>query len=409
MGVDLKAARKISFYGHFGTLNTGNESTLLATLLRLRALFPVAEFSCICSNPEAVAASYGIKAVPISDRAARIWDRRTPLSARVIQFPVALGKEVGEYVRAFRALRETDTFIVPGTGLLTDAYGLSGWGPYSLFKWTLVARLRRCRVVLLSVGAGPIYSSRGRLLVRSVLAIANYRSYRDTSSLEYVESIGFGVDGDRIYPDLAFSLPPTVTPTSHDKPAKRRVVGLGLMVYDGKLDAARPAGEIYEAYLDALSVFVDWLLANNYDVRLLLGDGDTPVIEDFRAALRARAGTYDEERVIEEPVDSVSQILAQLAASDFVVATRFHNVLLALLLGRPVIAISFHHKSSSLMSHMGLSEYCQDIRRLDSRRLIEQFQTLERNRVPVEHAIGEKVEESRRALEEQYDLLFAHG
>ena len=31
---------KISFFGHFGTLNTGNESTLIAILTRLRAIFP---------------------------------------------------------------------------------------------------------------------------------------------------------------------------------------------------------------------------------------------------------------------------------------------------------------------------------------------------------------------------------
>ena len=41
--------------------------------------------------------------------------------------------------------------IVPGTGLLTDAYGLGGWGPYSLFKWSLAAKLRGCRVLFVSV------------------------------------------------------------------------------------------------------------------------------------------------------------------------------------------------------------------------------------------------------------------
>ena len=60
-------------------------------------------------------------------------------------------------------------------------------------------------------------------------------------------------------------------------------------------------------------------------------------------------------------------------------ATRFHNVLLALLLNKPTIAISFHHKCTSLMSQMGLSEYCQDINRLDSGTLIAQFSHLQQN------------------------------
>ena len=69
---------------------------------------------------------------------------------------VGVGAELRQYVRAFRELKGTDMVIVPGTGLLTDAFGLSDWGPYSVFKWVLMAKLRRCRVLFVSVGAGPI-------------------------------------------------------------------------------------------------------------------------------------------------------------------------------------------------------------------------------------------------------------
>ena len=51
---------------------------------------------------------------------------------------------------------------------------------------------------------------------------------------------------------------------------------------------------------------------------------------------------YAEERIIDEPIASVDDLLKQLAATDVVVATRFHNVLLALLLNKPAIAISYH-------------------------------------------------------------------
>ena len=45
---------KISFYGHFGTLNTGNESTLVAILARLRAIYRDGDFLRICTGPRAV-------------------------------------------------------------------------------------------------------------------------------------------------------------------------------------------------------------------------------------------------------------------------------------------------------------------------------------------------------------------
>ena len=69
---------KVSFFGHFGSPNSGNESTLLAILSRLRSLLPESEFHCICTYPEALVATDGIEATSITTRVARIWDRDAP-------------------------------------------------------------------------------------------------------------------------------------------------------------------------------------------------------------------------------------------------------------------------------------------------------------------------------------------
>jgi len=169
----------------------------------------------------------------------------------------------------------------------------------------------------------------------------------------------------------------------------------------------KPTSADYGAYLETLVEFVKWLLAREYDIRLLIGDFvDRSATREFRSLLRERSVTYDQERIIDEPIESVEDLLSQLAATDIVVGTRFHNVLLSLLLNKPSIAISFHHKCSSLMSQMGLSEYCQDIKQLDADKLIEQFCQLEKNTSSLKHAIGERVADCCGALEEQYRLIF---
>jgi polysaccharide pyruvyl transferase WcaK-like protein len=371
---------RISFFGHFGSPNTGNESTLLAILSRLRYLSPDCEFCCICTNPKSVVARDGIEAVPINSRVVRTRNREGRLHRHLRRAFVGGSEELWQYVRAFRTLKGTDMLIIPGTGLLTDAYGLFGWGPYNLLKWSLMAKLRGCRVIFVSVGAGPIYGALGRFLVKSALSLADYRSYRDDSSLKYLKDIGFRTKHDKVYPDLVFSLPEALMPPDEKRMGRKRVVGLGLMLHAGKYSVVNPSRDTYVAYLESLVVFVKWL--------------------------RARLETYDEERVTYRPITSVQEILSQLAATDIVVGTRFHNVLLALLLNKPVIAISFHHKCASLMSQMGLSEYCQDINAMNADTLITQFQELERNSEKVRRVIRQGVEKSRRALDEQYDLLF---
>ena len=398
--------KKISFFGNFGTTNFGNEASLDAMVSRIRLLFPRCEFCCICTGPENVIATHRIAAVPHTVRSARIWDREFPVSKRLRMATLGLSEEIQEYVRAWRTLEGTDMLIVPGTGLLTDAFGLSGWGPYGLLKWALVAKLRGCDVMFVSVGAGPLHSASGRRVVKWALSLAAYRSYRDAPSRELVEATGLRVKDDGIYPDLVFGLSPPATAAVREG---RPVVGLGLMEYSEAYSTASPLRDTYERYVESLAAIVGWLLDHDYDVKLLLGDrdADTFVVDDLRAALlRERLATEVEERVTYCPIDSVDELLSQLSATDLVIATRFHNVLMSLLLRKPVVAISFHHKCSALMSDMGLSEYCQDINGIDAEALIATFEVLVEHADDVERTIAQRLDGARSALDEQYEALF---
>jgi polysaccharide pyruvyl transferase WcaK-like protein len=178
------------------------------------------------------------------------------------------------------------------------------------------------------------------------------------------------------------------------------------MEFAGMYGVEKTTSIDYAAYLQTLVNFVAWLLTREYKVRLLIGDiMDTSATRKFSSLLNERL-TIQEDQVIDEPAESTEDLLQQLAATDFVVATRFHNILLALLLDKPVVAISFHHKCSSLMRQMGLSEYCQDIKHLRADRLIEQFRDMERNAERLKASIRRRTQECRTALDEQYDLIF---
>ena len=325
-----KKPPKVSFFGHFGSTNHGNESTLLAILARLRAAYPDGELRCICSHPSAIVARDGIDAAAITNAPSSLWNRRFPFALRLPVMFVAAGAQIWDYARAFSKLKGTDALIVPGTGLLTDAYGLQQWGLHSQFKWALMAKLRRARVLYVSVGAGPIDRPLGRMLAKATLSLADYRSYRDDASRDYLKGIGFPAERDPVYPDLVFGLPEAMlVDEGAQSAAPRRVVGLGLMGYSEKYSSSDSRPETYTTYLEALAALAGWLLERGYDIRLLLGDADSIVIEEFRSVLAARLGSYDEDRIIEQPINSVEDLLAGLASSDVVVATRFHNVLMA--------------------------------------------------------------------------------
>jgi polysaccharide pyruvyl transferase WcaK-like protein len=400
-------SRKICFFGHFGSPNFGNEITLQTILEHLRDRLPEAKVVCICTGPETLRARREIETFPISRSFLEHWTPRTRLLRFFRKVFVGMPSEFWRWFSAFKTLKGVDMLIVPGTGLLTDAYGLHAWGPYSLFRWSLIAKLRRCKLFFVSIGAGPIYGALGKYFAKSALSLADFRSYRDEASLAYLKGIGFRTNGDRVYPDLVFSSTETLIRREKEERAGRRVVGLGLMYYAGKYSVENPSNRTYLEYLSNLVAFAGWLLARDYTIRLLIGEvADRIIVEEFKSLLKTSFGMYDEKRLIDEPTFSVEQLLPQIAATDIVVATRFHNVLLALALNKPAIAISFHHKCTSLMSNMGLAEYCHDINHMNARRLIEQFEDLEKNVEKLKILVRQKVEQSRKDLDEQYKLIF---
>jgi polysaccharide pyruvyl transferase WcaK-like protein len=408
---------KIALFGHFDATNLGNESTLQAILHDLRRWQPDAEVTCISTGSAAIiAARHQIEVIPISADLVKSWRPRSRLPRLIRRVVVGIPSELCRWIAGFLRLRRTDAVIVAGTGLLTDAYGLAGWGPYNLFKWSLIAKICRCKLSFVSVGAGPIDGAAGKWLIKSALSLADFRSYRDKSSLQCLKGIGFPTDSDRVYPDLAFSLPTTTASRTSTEGRQQSVVGLGLMAYSGQYkripgdeqnSVLERSNASHLAYLESLADLAGCLLDRGNDVRLLIGDhADESTRQEFARLLRKRPAPPSTGHIINEPIVSVDDLLSQIAATDIVIATRFHNVVLALLCEKPIISIAFHHKCVSLMSAMGLSDYCLDINDLKTNQLMGKLADAELNADRLRALIRTKVGEFREALDEQYSLIF---
>ena len=217
---------KISLFGMFGVGNLGNEATLQAMLHNVRRFLPNAEVSCICAGPEAMAQDYCIPAYLIREFPLRPLNSHKLRLLRKIFLAIPL--ELYRWLMVARRLKSTDMLVMTGTGMLSDL-GIHPLGlHYDILRWSLVAKLFRCKLAFVSVGAGPIRHPLSRFFVKVALGMANYRSFRDSFSRSYVEGLGISTR-NKVYPDLAFSLPKDVA--AHDRPSdsRRPVIGVGLI------------------------------------------------------------------------------------------------------------------------------------------------------------------------------------
>jgi len=424
--------RRIALFGNFGTGNLGNEATLQAMVWNLRRHLPNVEITCICPGPEKAASEYKISAVPIraplpiwklsseDDDAASSSGRvsgtavephrwlkaftnlRRPL--RICAYPLL---ETYRWFKGISSLRESNILVMTGTGMLSDY----ATGPfdlhYDLFRWAIIAKLCRCKLAFVSVGGGPIRHPLSRWFVRVALALADYRSYRDASSKEHLKAVGIDVKNDAVYPDLAFSLPRAVV-LNNDVPSRQgAVIGVGVMNYYNRFGPSGSDETIYRDYLGHLASFVVRLLERRYTVRVLIGDfvWDAGVRQDLRRELEERGLNYEDGRIIDEPASSVDELLSQLSSVNVVVSSRFHNLLLGLMVGKPVLAISYHEKFQPLMNGVGLGEFCQDIERIDVDELIGKVVRLQKNAPGIKLQIAREIERYRIALDEQYERM----
>ena len=398
-GTGLRGKRqRIVLFGLFGCGNLGNEGSLEAMLGFLKRERPEAELSCICRDPEIVKATFGIDTLPI-----RRNGPASGLSGRLNRLFLKIPGKLADFVRAFRHIRQADVMIFPGTGILDDFGERPAGMPYDILKWCLAARLAGTRVAFVSIGAGPIRNRLSRFLMVSAARLAHYRSYRDPQSRQFMESAGFDTRSDAIYPDLAFGLPAPVPVPRKVSEALR--VGVGVMAYRGWYGFAEGGQSIFSRYIGKLAIFVVHLLDSGHDVRLLTGDDEDSIAVD--AVMAAVRSQRPDSRLAHRQVHSLGDVMEQMAHTDVVVATRFHNIVCALKMRRPTISLGYASKNDVLMDQMGLGEYCQSVETLDVDRLIAQFSQLAADLEKFEKAIGERLADFGSQIEGQEHRLLS--
>jgi polysaccharide pyruvyl transferase WcaK-like protein len=310
---------------------------------------------------------------------------------------------------AYRNLKGLDVLIVSGGGQLDDYWAGGGpWShPYTMLKWGLLAKLHKAKFIFVSVGAGPIDARLSRVFIKWALTLADYRSYRDRFSKSLIQRIGFR-RADPVYPDLAFSYQFKKTPLTLEKPNSRPVVGIGPIGFHKPGCWPEQNEAIYAAYLEKMSTFVTWLVGRGYSILFLPGEAyfDQIVIDELKAVLRKVGISCENGQIIERPIRTVGDLIGQIAVTDLVVVSRFHNVLLAQLLGKPVLALSYQAKIDALMADTGQGSFCFPIEQFEVAQLKERFTVLEKDSESVKSQVARRVREYQSALDEQYERIF---
>lgn len=425
--------RKIGLLNHMGFGNLGDDATQVAVIKNIKSRWPSAEIILFSMNPADTSSRHGVPAYPIRtefcNRSERHVNEGLAVKAKVKNFlrkyqvlfqclraikttivrkPRIVFNEVLFLCKSFRIVLSLDLFIVSGGGQLLDSWGGPWKFPYTVFKWTLLAKLSRIQCYFLNVGAGPLVNPLAQWFVRSALALGDYVSFRDGDSRELVQGIGFA-GTSQVVADCVYVLDPSPPPARGVTALQENpVVGLSPMAYCDPRVYWQKDQAVYDRVIRNVSSFGEWLVRNHYRLSLFSTDiwFDLQTIEDVKALLAGATDGMQAHLVRQEQIAGVNELLSQMHSMDYIVTCRFHGVVFAHLLNKPVIALSHHPKVTTLMNDLGLARYCLDIRELDVNALHETFQSLVADQIEIKSRMADKLACYKRSVTIQLDQLF---
>jgi polysaccharide pyruvyl transferase WcaK-like protein len=215
-----------------------------------------------------------------------------------------------------------------------------------------------------------------------------------------------GIKGEHpVFPDLVYSLQ-LPAPRAVPSGGSRAVVGTNpVPFFDGRYwptpDPAR-----YDDYVRKFARFAEWLDKSGNGVLFFPTQvrADVLTIQDIR---RQMNGSGNSPNILAgNTIENLEDLVSEIARTDFVIANRYHGILISLMMNKPVLGVAYHEKSRALLAQAGQADYVLNIADFKTEELIERFSSMKANAPAIKKQIAERIEPLRKALDLQYQRVF---
>ena len=328
--------------GYFGFDNAGDEAIFEALVENFRRLHPGVRLTALVQGEE-TARRLGVDTVPRKDVGA-VW----------------------------KALRESDLFVLGGGGLFQDVTG-----PGSVFYYgglLIMAKMAGCPSVFFCQGYGPVRRPLQKFFTRQVLRLPELITVRDEESQQEMVDLGLPAPAVHLAADPALLLSPLPATEIGSllgeedlmKELGRSELPNGQLSEAGPLVAVtvRPWPSLpLEELAQALRAFREETGARY----LLLPFQPERDIEPSRRLVELLDG---EARLIERPLTPAA-LTGILACSDMVIGMRLHSLILATVGNPPLYGLSYDPKVERFCRRAGALSCC--IEEISSERLLREW------------------------------------
>lgn len=357
--------------GYYGLGNIGDEALLSGMITSLRKYVENPNISVITNSPEETRALHNVTPVQQSFKKgipgfinSAIFDR--------------------ELINIKREIANCDIFILGGGSLLQD---LRVYYLPVLLSLVKLAQRHRKKTVIYGIGAGPIDTYFGQKICKSVLNKTDLVTVRDSMSKSVLEGCGvrdvirtadpaFGIDipsqdimgrylksmslnnGERYIASTAYNW-------LHDSDLSR--------------NAANEAQDLQNRRNRVANIFES--IVTRYNQKMLF----VPTVKIDREGyivIKDLMPSSEKAKVLDYN-SHFNAVCAALSCSDVLIGMRLHSLILATIMGVPVVPVSYCGKVKSYLELIGLEDMYLDVESLSTEnfagQLFENFNSVWEN------------------------------
>ena len=360
---------KITIFGSYNAQSIGDKAILIGLLNLLdQFLSSTDSVNIICPDQDAITSelanikwdmkvsvselprqtgNQAVQAVSTQRGSKAIIKKITP---EYIKIKVRSWRIIYKYLHREQQVtyQTTDGLIIGGGNLLMDLFPLWPAMMYEVFR---LHKKNGVPVIFAGVGAYPMVSLPGKILLKRMIRGADAVYVRDRSSQKKLQKRWNKNTG--YTPDFAFSYP-----LQAKSPAKgNRLVAVNIASLYSKHWVDKNQAR-FERFTESISrALYSYYLSCDKDLSLSFFDTNYPTdrIGSLKVVeLLEEKGIPDQKLIYQDRLMHSSEILEMIQEADLAITTRLHAAILSLITDVPVITIAYQPKVRWILNDLGL-------------------------------------------------------
>lgn len=325
--------RKVVIFGYYGAGNFGDDIILYAIIKRLSKFIDKSRIIVISSqlnaNTSFIRSRYGVEAITLKNP---------------IQF--------------LKTLFNGKVLLMGGGGIIQPGATI-----FSVFLYTLLFKLFRCKVAFLSVGVEfpHNFSKFDKFLTKLITAISDVISVRDVISKAFFKTIGT-LKHVFIVRDLSFLLYNDLNKLSLQFEDILERDPYVIFVLKDFLLHNKLTNIDLSHFINTISEFCNYLInSEGLHIYFLVAQHGFKSDINITRKILYNINKRDMTKIIIYGSTPLENILKLIKNSLYIVSMRLHPSIIAFMMGKPVIGLAHSNKIKTFMEENGLGHFYIDI------------------------------------------------